>query len=104
LHEGEVYVGGARRIDFLTLCGAPHNRKNYLFFGSDRGGRTAAVLYSVTASCQRHGVEPWAYLRDVLAKMPTQPSERFDDLLPDRWKAARTSQKAEAKPATEAMS
>src|SRR5262249_40897861 len=54
-----------------TLRAIGIGRKNYLFFGSDTGGRTAAVLYSVVASCRRHGVEPWAYLRDVLGKLPT---------------------------------
>lgn len=60
-------------------------RKNYLFFGSDAGGHTAAVLYSVVSTCRRHHVEPWAYLRDVFVRLPQQPVERFDELLPDRW-------------------
>jgi transposase len=70
-----------------TLRAVGIGRKNYLFFGSDVGGHTAAVLYSVAASCRRHRVEPWAYLRDVLAKLPTQPAERLDELLPGRWRA-----------------
>ena len=63
-------------------------RKNYLFFGSDVGGRTAAVLYSFTQTCQHLGVEPWRYLRDVLERLPTHPAERLQELLPDRWAAA----------------
>src|SRR6266481_2565917 len=41
-------------------------RKNWLFVGSEQGGRTAAVLFSFTSTCRRLQVEPWAYLQDVL--------------------------------------
>jgi transposase len=64
-------------------------RKNWLFVGSDNGGRTAAVLFSFTSTCQRLGIEPWAYLQDVLKRLPTTPAERLGELLPDRWQAAR---------------
>ncbi len=49
-------------------------RKNWLFVGSPRGGQTAAVLISFTSTCQRLGVEPWAYLQDVLTRLPTTPA------------------------------
>ena len=64
-------------------------RKNWLFVGSDKGGRTAAVLFSFTSTCHRLGVEPWAYLQDVLTRLPTTPTERLAELLPDRWQASR---------------
>ena len=64
-------------------------RKNWLFVGSDNGGRTAAVLFSFTSTCHRLGVEPWAYLKDVLTRLPTTPADRLAELLPDRWQAAR---------------
>jgi transposase len=60
-------------------------RKNYLFFGSDVGGETAAVLYTFTQTCQALGIEPWRYLRDVLERLPTHPAERLAELLPDEW-------------------
>ena len=60
-------------------------RKNYLFVGSDRGGRTAATLYSLVGSCKRHQVDPFAYLKDILARLPTHPATRLDELLPDVW-------------------
>jgi transposase len=63
-------------------------RKNWLFVGSPQGGQTAAVLFSFTSTCQRLGVEPWAYLQDVLTRLPTTPAEQLDDLLPDHWQAA----------------
>jgi transposase len=64
-------------------------RKNWLFVGSERGGATAAVLFSFTSTCQRLQVEPWAYLQDVLSRLPTTPAEQLEALLPDRWQAAR---------------
>jgi len=60
-------------------------RKNWLFAGSDNGGRTAATLFSLIATCQRHQVEPMAYLRDVLTRIAATPVSRLADLLPDRW-------------------
>jgi hypothetical protein len=60
-------------------------RKNYMFLGSDRGGRTAAVLYSLTGTCKHHNIDPFAYLRDVLGRLPAQPKDRLGDLLPDAW-------------------
>jgi transposase len=74
-------------------------RKNWLFVGSARGGRTAAVLFSFTSTCQRLGVEPWAYLQDVLTRLPQTPAAGLAELLPDCWQAARApkgSPKAEA--------
>jgi transposase len=58
-------------------------RRNYLFFGSDVGGETAAVLYTFTQTCQVLGTEPWRYLRDVLERLPGYPTERLAELLPD---------------------
>ena len=63
-------------------------RKNWLFAGSDAGGATAAVLYGVIASAQRHGLDPEAYLRGVLARIPATPLSQLGQFLPDRWKAA----------------
>jgi transposase len=60
-------------------------RKNYLFFGSDVGGDTAAVLYTFTQTCGALGIEPWRYLRDVLERLPSHPPERLAELLPDEW-------------------
>ena len=61
-------------------------RKNWLFCGSDNGGATAAILFSLIASCQRHHVDPFAYLRDILTRIAAYPHHRLAELLPDRWK------------------
>jgi transposase len=70
-----------RAIRPLTI-----GRKNYLFVGSDAGGRTAAVLYSLVASAKRHGLDPFVYLRDVLATIGATPVSQLDQFLPDRWR------------------
>jgi transposase len=64
-------------------------RKNWLFVGSPKGGHTAAVLYTFTSTCHRLKVEPWAYLKEVLTRMPATPLDQLTDLLPDRWQGAR---------------
>jgi transposase len=74
-------------------------RKNWLFVGSAQGGKTAAVLISFTSTCARLGIEPWAYLQDVLNRLPTiAPAERAE-LLPIPWQAAHPAATAAATPA-----
>jgi transposase len=60
-------------------------RKNWLFTVSEQGGKTMAILFSVVSSCQRHGHDPFVYLRDVLVRLPGLQKERLAELLPDRW-------------------
>ncbi|RMF76478.1 MAG: hypothetical protein D6744_12265, partial [Planctomycetota bacterium] len=63
-------------------------RKNWLFAGSDNGGRTAATCFSLIATCQRHRVEPMAYLRDVVTRIAAISVSQLRTLLPDRWQPA----------------
>jgi transposase len=60
-------------------------RKNWLFCGSDNGGNTAAVLFTLIATCRRHKVEPFAYLRDVLTRIAATTLDQLDSFLPNRW-------------------
>ena len=62
-------------------------RKNWLFFGSDRGGRTAAILSSIAQSAKRHNLNVYAYLRDVIARISDHPANQLHELLPDKWTA-----------------
>ncbi len=66
-------------------------RKNWLFCGSDEGGRRAAILYSLVATCKEHRLDPWAYLTDVLARISTHPDRRRAELLPRHWKVAQAT-------------
>jgi transposase len=61
-------------------------RKNWLFAGNDYAGGTAARLYSLIASAERHGLDPQRYLTSVLAQLPGLPPSDLGKLLPDAWK------------------
>jgi transposase len=62
------------------------NRKNSLFVGNERGGRTAAILSSLTSTCRRHGVDPQLYLTQLLTNLPATPIGQINHWLPDDWK------------------
>src|ERR1700730_18601893 len=57
-------------------------RKNYLFAGSDRGGESAAVIYSLIGTAKLNGINPESYLRNVLSRIAEHPINRIDELLP----------------------
>ena len=63
-------------------------RKNYLFAGSDAGGRRAAALYSLIESAKLNGLNPQPYLADVLARIAGHPARRIAELLPWNWQPA----------------
>ena len=71
-----------------SLLGMVVGRQNWLFFGSDGGGATAAVLRSLMVSCQQAEVEPYAYLCDVLRRIADFAIQRLAELLPTNWKPA----------------
>jgi len=60
-------------------------RSNWLFAGSLRGGQRAAAIMSLIQSAKLNGHDPYAYLKDVLERLPTHPASRIEDLLPHRW-------------------
>jgi len=68
-----------------SLRGWAVGRNNWMFFGSDRGGKTAAVLKSFVASCELVKVDPFAWFQDVLSRIASHPMTRLDELLPHRW-------------------
>jgi transposase len=70
------------------------NRKNSLFVGNARGGRTAAILASLTSTCRRHDVDPQLYLTQLLINLPVMRIGDLPDWLPDRWKASQKKRHA----------
>jgi hypothetical protein len=60
-------------------------RKAWLFAGSELAGQRAAVVMSLLQSAKLHGHDPWAYLKDVLTKLPGHMNSRIEELLPHRW-------------------
>ena len=61
-------------------------RKNYLFAGSDRGGESAAAMYSLIGTAKLNGIDPEGYLRDLLSRIAEHPINRIEELLP--WNLA----------------
>ena len=84
LEDGELEIdnGATERANRDIALG----RGNWTFFGSDNGGKTAAVLRSFIATCKRNGVEPFAWFRDVLSHISAHPITRLSELLPHNWK------------------
>ena len=93
----EVYVDmGIVEIDNNLVENAIRptalGRKNWLFIGADEAGWRSAVIYTIIQSCKANGIEPYAYLKDVLTRLPTMTNHQIPDITPKAW--------AKAQPAT----
>jgi transposase len=75
------------------------NRKNSLFVGDPRGGRTGAILASLTSTCRRHDVDPQLYLTQLLMNLPQTKVTELSDWLPDEWKIRHAARMASFKAA-----
>jgi transposase len=71
-----------RAIRPLTL-----GRRNWTFLGSDSGGERAAIVFTLIQSCKLNGVNPEAYLADLVGRVGDHPASRLDALLPWNWSA-----------------
>ena len=60
-------------------------KKNWLFIGEADAGDRGAILYTIIESCRRRGVEPFAYLKDVLTRLPRMTNKQVPELLPSAW-------------------
>ena len=83
LNDGRVCL--SNNAAERALRGIALGRKSYLFAGSDRGGQRAAAMYSLIATAKLNGVDPQAWLADVLARINDMPASRLDELLPWNW-------------------
>lgn len=83
LESGAVPLSsnGAERTLKYPILG----RKAWLFVGNPEAGETAAKLFTLTKTCNRHRIDPFAYLQDVYARLPTTSRDDLELLLPDRW-------------------
>lgn len=77
-----------------ALRGVAIGRKNYLFAGSDHGGERAAAMYSLIETAKLNGLDPEAYLRDVLARIADHSIKRITELLPWKWQPAQLAAQA----------
>jgi transposase len=71
-----------------SLRGVAVGRGNWTFVGSDRGGKTMAVLRSFVTSCELVKIDPFAWFKDVLSRISTYSIQKLDELLPHRWAAS----------------
>jgi transposase len=94
--DGDLHIDNNISERTLKLIGM--GRVNWLFLGSDKGGQTAAVLFSFTATCKHLGIDTFTYLRDVFERVPTQATAQLDELLPHRWQAARATSSSATSP------
>jgi transposase len=78
------------------LWKAFHKKKNWLFFGDAQAGQRSAIIYSIIESCRRHGVEPYAYLHDVLTRLPSMTNRQIKDIVPKAWAATATKSRLTA--------
>jgi transposase len=78
------------------LRGIALGRKSWLFCGSDRGGERAAAMYSLIITCKMNGVDPQAWLADVLSRIAGHPAHRLDELTPWNWKPKAPAESAQA--------
>ncbi|WOH52436.1 IS66 family transposase [Bradyrhizobium sp. sBnM-33] len=86
LEEGRVCL--SNNAAERGLRGIALGRKAWLFCGSDRGGRRAAAMYSLIVTAKMNGIDPQAWLTDVLARISAHPVHRLDELLPWNWTSA----------------
>jgi len=86
LHDGAVPIDNNHIENQMRPWAL--GRKNWLFIGSQLAGERAAVVMSLLQSAKLNGHEPWAYLKDVLTRLPTQLNSRIEELLPHRWQRA----------------
>ena len=84
IDDGELAADN-NRIENLIRSVAL-GRKNWLFAGNLRAGQRAAAIMSLLHTARLNGHESYAYLKDVLQRLPTQPASALADLLPYRWK------------------
>jgi transposase len=68
-----------------SLRGIAIGRRNWTFAGSDAGGHRAAAMYTLIETAKLNGIDPRAWLADVLARLPGHPARRIEDLLPWNW-------------------
>jgi transposase len=71
-----------------ALRGIAVGRRNWTFAGSDRGGERAAAIYTLIETAKLNGVDPQAWLADVLARIADHPAKQVTDLLPWNWRTA----------------
>jgi transposase len=87
LRDGRIAIDNNRVENAIrpTAIG----KKNWLFIGEAEAGHRGAILYTIVESCRRHGIDPQAYLRDVLTRLPKMTTGQISEVTPEAWNKAR---------------
>lgn len=85
LDNGDLAIDNNRTE--RSLRGIAVGRNNWTFLGSDRGGKTMAILRSFVTSCELNKIDPFAWFRDVLGRIASHSIQRLEELLPHNWAA-----------------
>ena len=85
--DGDIPIDNNRTE--RSIRGFAVGRGNWMFFGSDNGGKTAAILRSFITSCELVNVDPFNWFRDVLSRIADHPVTKLDELFPHNWAVAR---------------
>ena len=83
LDDGDLSIDNNRTE--RSLRGLALGRRNWTFLGSDRGGKTMAILRSFVSSCELNKIDPFAWFHDVLAHIPAHSIQKLHELLPHNW-------------------
>jgi hypothetical protein len=97
----EVYLGDGRvEIDNNLVENAIRptalGKKNWLFVGEADAGERAAIIYTLIESCRRRAIDPYAYLKDVLTRLPKMTNHQIPEVTPAAWAKARLSEQRQA--------
>ena len=87
LGDGRVEIDNNRVENAIRPTAV--GKKNWLFMGEAGAGQRGAILYTVVESCRRRGLDPYAYLKDVLTRLPSMTNHQVRDILPANWPKAR---------------
>lgn len=90
LHDGHVEIDNNPVENAIrpTAIG----KKNWMFFGSADAGQRSAIIYTIIENCRLQGIDPYAYLRDVLTRLPSLTNQQLDGVTPEAWAKARQQQ------------
>jgi hypothetical protein len=88
VEDGNLTIDNNRAENALRKIAI--GRKNWLFLGSETGGKTASIFASIVASCNRHGIDPCAYLKDIFGRLAANPEVDLSILMPDTWRQHQT--------------
>jgi len=87
LHDGRIELDN--NLVENAIRPTAIGKKNWLFIGDARAGQRSAIIYTLVENCRRHGLDPYAYLREVLTRLPNMTNHQIPQVTPQAWDKAR---------------